>query len=99
MVSYKAKVEGGHVVYGTGHMDKAPMVLVHTCGSLAEGETRRRFFRTWDKDTGKYVSEYYNLEQPNVHALYRGNFSKVDTFDKQALGHSSMARALRTRDW
>lgn len=80
----------------TGHMDKAPMVLVHTTGCTVEGESRTRHFKTYDSATGKYVSEKYSLRQPDVHSKYRGQFSRIDTFDKFAVGHGSLTRNLRT---
>ena len=83
----------------TGHMDKAPMILVHTTGCTSEGEPRVRHFKGWDKDNHKYVSEKYTLRQPDMHSKYRGKFSRVDTFDKYSVGHGSLTRNLRTKDW
>lgn len=71
-------------------MDKAPMVLVHTSGSGLPGTPRNRYWRSFDTRAGQYRKEKYELQHPDVHSRYRQSFSKVDIFNKMALGPNSL---------
>lgn len=93
----QCRVEGGWTVYGTCHMDKAPMTLVHTCGLSLPGPPR---FRNWAKfKDGKMVRRQYKLEQPHVHSIYRGNFSGVDIYNKYCFGPRSLQMPYKTNCW
>lgn len=61
VASYKVSVEGGETVYMTGHMDSAPMILVHTTGCTEEGESRTRHFKGFDSEKGGYITNNYLL--------------------------------------
>ena len=51
------QAEDAYAVYGSIHVDKQPMVLVHTCSTLNSGEPRRR---NWCKYVGgKMVRRSY----------------------------------------
>ena len=41
----------------------------------------------------------YTLDQPDVHAKYRGNFWRVDVWNKVAWGPKSVMTILKTKDW
>lgn len=75
------------------------MSLVHTCGSLADGEPRFRNFIRYDKVRKTVVRRRYRLDQPQVHATYRDKFWHVDRFNKLALGPKSIQYVLKTNDW
>jgi hypothetical protein len=45
------------------------------------------------------VRRRYELQQPEVHAAYRESFSRVDVFNKLALGPSSIQDSYQTRSW
>ena len=55
------------------HMDKKPMVLVHTCGRTTPGASRVRTKRKLVK--GVNVFKRWELKQPDVHAIYRSKFN------------------------
>lgn len=60
--TYHAMVEVGHVnrpkkkVYASGHMDKQPMVLVHTCSTSGAGPQRKRRY-------AKYVGNRMDIRK------------------------------------
>ena len=56
------RIEGGHKVYASGHMDAYPMVLVHTTGTSLEGSTRERTYRYWNHDKNQNSYTKYTLE-------------------------------------
>ena len=86
-------------LFASGHMDKPPMVLVHTSGHGLAGDQRKRLWRSFDAKKGQYVKEKYTLDQPDVHARYRGTFSKVDIFNKMSLGPNSLQMVYKTKEW
>ena len=78
-----------HTIYASNHMDKQPLVLVHTCATSLPGDSRLRIWRP-SRRTGACVPRTYLLEQPRCHAEYRNNYSAVDICNKVALGPSSV---------
>ena len=87
----------GFEVYGSIHIDKAPMTLVHTTGTMTPGAPR---YRNWCKYVeGKMVRRRYQLQQPQVHGLYRAHFSAVDRWNRHTFGPTSLQHALTTKDW
>lgn len=98
IASYKTSVEGVNM-WATGHMDKKPLTVVHTCDSIAPGKPRYRTFSKWSKDTHRIRRAVFKLDQPSVAATYRDKFWHVDRYNKLSLGPDSMQYAVRTQDW
>jgi hypothetical protein len=75
---------------GAFHMDKKPMTLLSTAGSSMEAPPvmRRRVYMS---DTGDLVRWHGELQQPNVHFVYRSNFNAVDVHNKLSVGPRSVA--------
>ncbi len=96
--SMKVKVEEEEI-FASVHVDKAPMFLVHTAESMLQGPERKRNFLVYDKEKQQNVRCKYTLEQPQCHAVYRGNFWAVDRFNNLALGPTSIQYCVRTLDW
>ena len=101
--TYHATVEVGHAnkkklkVHASGHMDKQPMVLVHTTSTSGQGPPRKRRYAKYTgskMDIRKWV-----LEQPMVHSIYRGTFAKVDVFNRMTLGVRSMQHSVKCFEW
>lgn len=84
-------------MFGSCHMDKQPMSLIHTTDTMLDGAPRFRAIAVYNK--GKVVRKQYTLHQPAVHATYRNNFWLVDRFNRVALGPESMQYAVRATDW
>jgi len=74
---------------GAFHMDKRPMTLLGTAGSSDEAQPvmRRRVFMSEEGDLVRWTGE---LQQPNMHAIYRTFFNAVDVHNKLALGPRSV---------
>lgn len=53
-----------------------------------------RFHRKWV--SGAVQCDKYELEQPDMHALYRINFNSVDVFNKYATGPNSLTNVVGT---
>lgn len=45
------------------------------------------------------VRRRYKLEQPMVHAHYRGKFSGVDRWNRFSFGPGSIQNAMKTKSW
>ena len=84
-------------MYASAHRDIQPMILVHTCYSSNPGEERTRHWR--GIVNGEFVRKTYKLQQPQVHQVYRESFSRVDVFNKLALGPGSVQDSYQTRSW
>ena len=78
-------------------MDKVPMSLVHTAGTSLPGKERSRLFCKYI-DGQKYRKKYI-LKQPNVHAIYRRNYSTVDVYNKLTFGPRSLQKPFQVKDW
>lgn len=52
----------GVPLWATMHMDKAPLTLVHTCGSIVPGPPRYRTWAKYVKSAGKVIRRKYTLE-------------------------------------
>lgn len=76
------------LVFMTIHMDKKPMVLIHTMATTGKGAPRTRCRRKLVK--GRNVYKRWTLKQPDVHAIYRGKFNMVDRFNGYAMGLRSI---------
>lgn len=72
-VGVKVKGTTPRRVFLSIHMDKKPMVLVHTMGRTTEGASRVRTKRKLVK--GVNVFKKWTLRQPDVHAIYRAKFN------------------------
>jgi hypothetical protein len=74
---------------GAFHMDRAPMTLLGTAGSSKEAPPvmRRRVYMSKNGDLVRWVGE---LQQPDIHAIYRTNFNAVDVHNKLSVGPRSV---------
>jgi hypothetical protein len=84
------KVNGIETTFtGALHMDRAPMTLLGTTGSSQEAPPvmRRRVYMS---DTGNMVRWVGELQQPNIHHIYRSHFNAVDVHNKLSAGPRSM---------
>lgn len=84
-------------VYGAGHRDKKPMLLVATAGLLVDGPQRVR--HRYKYMNGEIVHQQWTLQQPHMFAVYRANFNTVDRMNKMSLGRASVVSAVGTRTW
>jgi hypothetical protein len=87
----KLKVNGKEAMFtGAFHMDRRPMTLLATAGSSREAPPvmRRRVYMSDDGDLVRWVGE---LQQPNVHYLYRSFFNAVDVHNKLSVGPRSVS--------
>jgi hypothetical protein len=81
-----------------GHMDKAPMCLIATCGtSLIDAQfhvvRERKYVH------GGILKKKTNvMHQPHLFSMYRSNFNVVDVADKLALGPHSIIDVWVTRN-
>jgi hypothetical protein len=77
------------VFVGAFHMDKRPMTLLGTAGSSdkAQPVIWRRVFMSEEGVLVRWMGE---LQQPNMHAIYRTFFLAVDVQNKLALGPRSV---------
>ena len=89
----------GIQLYGTVHMDKKPLSLIHTCDNLIEGPPRYRIYAKYNKTQKKVLRAKFRLDQPNVAATYRNYFWGVDRYNKLSLGPGSLQYAVRVLDW
>jgi hypothetical protein len=70
-------------------MDRRPMTLLATAGSFQEAPKVLRK-RSYMDEAGHLVPWVGELEQPDVHHLYRTNFNSVDVHNKLAVGPRSV---------
>jgi hypothetical protein len=78
-------VNGKDITFvGAFHMDRAPMTFLGTAGSSKEAPLvmRRRLYLSDGGDLVRWVGE---LQQPDIHYIYRSNFNAVDVQDKLAV--------------
>jgi hypothetical protein len=70
---------------GAFHMDKKPMSLFSTSGSSNEAPAvmRRRVYMSDDGDMVRWQGE---LQQPDVHFIYKSKFNAVDVQNNCLLG-------------
>jgi hypothetical protein len=86
----KMKVNGKDINFtGAFHMDKRQMTLLSTAGSSKDAPVVMRC-RVYMSDEGDMVRWQGELQQPNVHYIYRSNFSAVDVHNKLAVGPRSV---------
>jgi hypothetical protein len=99
-VWYKVDVqlrEGVVTTYAGGHMDKAPLCVVATCGTSLEGVEAVRYHKHLNKE-GHVVRHKYTLAQPKMHAMYRKFSGAVDVFNKVALGPGGIQDVWKTKN-
>jgi hypothetical protein len=84
------KVNGIDTTFtGAFHMDRAPMTLLGTTRSSQEAPPvmRRHVSMSDNGDMVRWVGE---LQQPNIHHIYRSHFNAVDVHNKMPVGPRSM---------
>jgi hypothetical protein len=83
------KVDGTDIRFvGAFHMDKRPMTLLGTVGSMeAPTVMRRRLYMSEEGDLVRWTGE---LQQPNIHYIDRTYFNAVDVHNKLAVGPRSL---------
>lgn len=81
------------------HVDKQPMVLVATCGTSQDAEEITRHRSYYDPDAGAVVKWTGQLQQPQIHELYRSNFNAVDLFNRLAFGPGSIGTGISTKSF
>ena len=84
-----------HPVFAGGHMDKAPLLLCATTGTSLPGEKKVRYRSKLVH--GNLVKSKYELEQPNMHALYRKYFNAVDRFNKASMQPGTLPDVWQTK--
>ena len=82
-------------IYAAGHKDKQPLVLCASCGTSLPGEQRVRH-RT-KLVQGELHKSRYTLDQPQMHAMYRGKFNVVDLFNKASCQPGTLQDTWRTK--
>jgi hypothetical protein len=79
-----------------GHMDKAPVCLISTCGTSNPGKPALRL-RSYMDAQGMIQRRKYIMQQPQVFEMYRSEFNSVDQADKAALGPHSLCDVWQTK--
>jgi hypothetical protein len=90
------RVNGKDITFvGAFHMDRAPMMLLGTAGSSKKAPLvmRRRLYLSDGGDLVRWVGE---LQQPDIHYIYRSNFNAVDVHNKLAVGPRSVCNVATT---
>lgn len=91
----KLQVEGEQrTVFAGGHMDKAPLVVVASCATSLHGGTKLRYRSKLVEGQMRRVC--YQLDQPQMHALYRNNFNAVDVMNRLSQGPGCLSKAWAT---
>jgi hypothetical protein len=72
-------------ITGAFHMDRKPMTLLSTAGSSNEAPAVMRC-RAYMSDDGDMVRWQGELQQPDVHHVYRSKFIAVDVHNKLSVG-------------
>lgn len=80
--------------YASALMDKKPMYVVATCGTTNITHTAKRVSRRARGNRGAY-----DLEFPEMHALYRSYFNAVDLFNRDCFGVLSVQMAIQTKSY
>lgn len=75
-------------VFTGAHMDKQPLYLAATRGNSFPGEKKMRYGSRLVG--GRVVKQRYELDQPNMLALYRRHFNAVDLFNGCALQSNTL---------
>jgi hypothetical protein len=78
--------------------DKQPMSLIGTAGSTSMGRTLTRRF-TVRKATGEYFVREANLEQWQIHEVYRACFNAIDKHNSKRQGATSFEDTWKTFSW
>jgi hypothetical protein len=86
----KMKVNGKDIIFtGAYHMDKRQMTLLSAAGSSKDAPVVM-CRRVHISDEGDMVRWQGELQQPDVHYIYRSNFNAVDVHNKLAVGPRSV---------
>ena len=86
-------------IFASGHFDKTPMSLVHTCGTSLPGPPRRRVYRYYDEEAFCDRSVVLELMQPQTHSRYRSCFWMVDRHNSLALGPQGLHVTVKVTIW
>jgi len=81
-------------IYAAGHKDKQPLVLCASCGTSLQGAESQAQDQA---GAGELRKSRYTLDQPQMHAMYRGKFNVVDLFNKASGQPGTLQDTWRTK--
>ena len=99
VVNGKVKFNGqSWDINAVAHMDKQPLLLVATCSTTLPGDpaVRKRTHLGLD---GSWQAVEYHLKQPEISALYRKYFNKIDVHNHIRHSTPSFSDVWGTNTW